>query len=126
MSEIKPRKKYIDAVKGFCIILVLFSHAGGIPFIGVLTACYMQVYFVIAGITYSDRKEETFGQFTLKKAKRLLVPYAVYGTVLWIADCIYERLTIPEIMRGGQVFYMQDTVCSYITDIRIISSCLTI
>ena len=29
MSEIKLRKKYIDAVKGFCIILVLFSHAGG-------------------------------------------------------------------------------------------------
>ena len=127
MSDIKPRKKYIDAVKGFCIILVLFSHAGGIPFIGgILAACYMQVYFVIAGITYSDRKEETFRQFALKKAKRLLIPYAVYGAALWIADCIYERLTIPEIMRGGgQVFYMQDTVCSYITDIRTTCSCLT-
>ena len=64
-------------------------------------ACFMQVYFVIAGITYSDRQEETFRQFALKKAKRLLIPYAVYGAALWIADCIYERLTIPEIMRGG-------------------------
>ena len=34
MNDITSRKKYIDAVKGFCIILVLFSHAGGIPFIG--------------------------------------------------------------------------------------------
>lgn len=101
MSDIKARKKYIDAVKGFCIILVLFSHAGGIPFIGgILAACYMQVYFVIAGITYSDRQEETFRQFALKKAKRLLLPYAVYGAALWIIDCICEKLTIPEIMRG--------------------------
>ena len=101
MSDIKARKKYIDAVKGFCIILVLFSHAGGIPFIGgILAACYMHVYFVIAGITYSDRQEETFRQFALKKAKRLLLPYAVYGAALWIIDCICEKLTIPEIMRG--------------------------
>ena len=97
-----PRKKYIDAVKGFCIILVVFSHAGGIPIIGgVLCACYMQVYFVVAGITYTDRKDETLRQFAMKKAKRLLVPYAVYGTALWITDCIYERLTILEILRGG-------------------------
>ena len=102
MSDIKARKKYIDAVKGFCIILVLFGHAGGIPFIGgILMACFMQTYFIVAGITYTDRNEETFGQFALKKAKRLLVPYAVYGTGLWIADCICERLTLPEILRGG-------------------------
>ena len=102
MSEIKPRKKYIDAVKGFCIILVAFGHAGGIPIFGTyLFACFMQVYFVVAGITYTDKKEETLGQFALKKAKRLLVPYAVYGTALWIADCIFEKLTPPEILRGG-------------------------
>lgn len=102
MSEIKPRKKYIDAVKGFCIILVAFGHAGGIPIFGTyLFACFMQVYFVVAGITYTDKKEETLGQFALKKAKRLLVPYAVYGTALWIADCIFEKLSPPEILRGG-------------------------
>ena len=127
MSEIKARKKYIDAVKGFCIILVLFSHAGGIPFIGgYLFACFMQTYFIVAGITYTDRKNETFGQFALKKAKRLLVPYAVYGTGLWIADCICERLTLPEILRGGQVLSTQDIVCSSITDIRTTCFCLTI
>lgn len=39
MSDIKARKKYIDAVKGFCIILVLFVHAGGIPFVGRYLFC---------------------------------------------------------------------------------------
>ena len=54
------RKKYIDAVKGFCIILVLFGHAGGMPIIGgIFFACFMQIYFVVAGITYVDRKFET-------------------------------------------------------------------
>ncbi len=51
------RKKYIDAVKGFCMILVLFGHGGGIPYIGrVFFSCYMQVYFVTAGITYNERR----------------------------------------------------------------------
>ncbi len=120
------RKKYIDAIKGFCIVLVLFSHAGGIPYIGrVLFACYMQVYFVIAGITYNDRKNETLSRFIRKKAKRLLIPYAIYGTALWIADCIYERLTFSEIFRGGTELYMQGTVFFPIMDIRTMSFCLT-
>lgn len=97
-----PRKKYLDAVKGCCILLVLFGHAGGIPHIGgVLFACYMQVYFVVAGMTYTDRKNETFRQFVGKKAKRLLLPYAVYATLFWLIDCTSRQLTIPEIMRGG-------------------------
>lgn len=111
----ETRKKYIDAVKGFCIILVLFSHTGGIPYIGrFLFACYMQVYFVVAGITYNDRNDETLSQFVLKKAKRLLIPYVIYGIALWVMDCVLERLTLSEIFRGGAgVLYARHCLFPY-------------
>ena len=103
------KMKYLDAVKGFCIILVVISHAGGIPVVGsFLTACYMQVFFFVGGITYKDRYEETFGKFAIKKAKRLLIPYFAYAVILLLVDVLLNQRNITEIMLGGAVSYTQD------------------
>ena len=102
-AVVATKKRYIDAVKGFCIVLVVASHAGGIPIIGTaLTACFMQVFFVLGGITYRDRSEETFGQFIVKKAKRLLMPYFSYATALLAVDAIRNNCNISEIITGGR------------------------
>ena len=42
------------------------------------------------------------------------MPYAVYGIVLWIADCLYENLTPPKILRGGAgVIYARHCLFPY-------------
>ncbi len=103
----KSRKKYIDAVKGVNILIVLFGHAQGIPIIGgLLMACFMQLFFVLAGYTYRRHDNESVRSFAAGKAKRLLVPYFVYTVSLWILDSVLERLPLSEIIRGGYgVFY---------------------
>ena len=96
------KKKYLDAVKGFCILLVVIGHAGGIPIIGVLfTACFMQTFFFIGGLTYKDRHEETFGRFAVKKAKRLLIPYFAYAAILLLIDVLLHHRNISEFLIGG-------------------------
>lgn len=118
------RQRFIDAVKGFCMVLVLFNHARGIPCFGIfLTACYMQTFFIISGYTFREKPEETLKVFCKKKAKRLLIPYVVYAAGLWLVDSLAEHLTWPEIVRGGQECFTPDTVSFNLTDQKIIFIC---
>ncbi len=111
------RKKYVDAVKGFNILIVLFSHAQGIPIIGIVfTACFMQVFFAIAGYTYHARAEENLGIFMLKKAKRLLVPYFTYGFSILAIEALVEKLSIQKILLGGVVCYTPGFACTYMME----------
>lgn len=107
------RKKYIDAVKGVNILIVLFGHAQGIPIIGgLLTACFMQLFFVLAGYTYNGDTQVRISWFVVRKAKRLLIPYFIYAACLWILDSVLEQLPLPAIIRGGMAFSMLGVVCT--------------
>lgn len=115
VAGVYVKKKYIDAVKGFCILLVVMAHAGGIPIIGgILTACYMQVFFFIGGITYKDRNQETFKSFAMKKGKRLLMPYFAYATILLIIDALFVQRNIAKfLIGGGGILYARHCLLIY-------------
>lgn len=72
------RENWIDAAKVIAISIVLLNHNGivipGVNFWGGMF--YVPAFFLLAGYTYSP-KEETYGNFVKRKAKRLLVPYFV-------------------------------------------------
>lgn len=84
MSE-KQRILWLDISKAFGILVVLLVHTGAslgpVTFYGGMF--YMPVFFVIAGMTFSYKPEETFGGFLRKKAKRLLLPYFGYNLFLF-------------------------------------------
>ena len=102
MAVVQSREKWLDALKGFCMILVLFSHANAIPPVGgFLCACYMQVFFFVAGYTYKEHTSEIFQNFILRKFKRLMVPYFGYSTILLILYAIHQRLNPAQIAWGG-------------------------
>lgn len=72
------RIKWLDALKGTGILLVLFCHAGMIPKIGFcLIAGYMSIFFVAAGYIYKPGKSLTYDM--KKRSRRLLLPYFFYG-----------------------------------------------
>lgn len=68
------------------ILMVLIVHAGcrlgAITYYGGMF--YMPIFFVAAGYTYRCRKEEPFGAFLMKKARRLLLPYFGASAFLWL------------------------------------------
>ncbi len=82
----KRRIAWMDMAKGLGILMVLLNHAelnlGPINWLGGMF--YMPVFFVLAGMTFSVRQEESLAQFALRKAKRLLVPYAFYNLFLFL------------------------------------------
>lgn len=81
----KKRIAWMDISKALGILVVLIVHGeislGPVTFLGGMF--YMPVFFVLAGMTFSYRPEESFFAFLKKKAKRLLVPYFGYNLFLF-------------------------------------------
>lgn len=87
-STRKRRIEWIDIAKGLGIILVSFGHLRNgdgqsvwLPALdGTIAGIYlfhMPLFFLLAGLTFSDRRP--LGEFALRKARTLLVPYAVFS-----------------------------------------------
>lgn len=85
----RERIDWIDAVKGTCLFLVIIAHlCHPCPlWTHILTGGYMQVFFVMAGIT-SVASSLTFREQISQKSRRLLLPYALYGIVLLVLGVI--------------------------------------
>ena len=72
----QTRWKWLDAVKGTGILLVMISHICALPpYLG--NGC-IPLFFIIAGYT---AHQQDFKTLVSQKAKRLLIPYLFYGLI---------------------------------------------
>lgn len=80
------RLLWLDFGKATGIVVVLLVHAGcslgAVTFYGGMF--YMPIFFVAAGYTYHQRKEESLRAYCKRKAKRLLLPYLGSSVFLWL------------------------------------------
>ncbi len=99
----KERLAWMDMAKGFGILIVLINHAeldlGPVNSLGGMF--YMPIFFVMAGMTFSMRQEETVGQFACRKAKRLLIPYFSYNLFLFLFFFCKDSLLPGQVTRGS-------------------------
>lgn len=88
------RENWIDAAKVIAILIVVLNHSGmvipGVNFWGGMF--YVPAFFLLAGYTYAH-KEESFGSFVKRKAKRLLLPYFTANGVLFLFFFAKDLLT---------------------------------
>lgn len=88
------RENWIDAAKVIAILIVVLNHSRlvipGVNFWGGMF--YVPAFFLLAGYTYR-RKQESYGSFVKKKAKRLLLPYFVANGVLFLFFLLKDLLT---------------------------------
>lgn len=79
------RYEYLDISKGIGILLVVWAH---ILLVGtshrVIYAFHMPLFFLISGMLFRRDKYPDLWIFLKKRAKRLLVPFAIYSVVTWI------------------------------------------
>ena len=77
------REAWLDIAKCFCIVMIVISHTSiRIPVVTFLAGMFfIPLFFVSAGYTYRN-KGESFKNFTLDKAKRLLIPYFICNILL--------------------------------------------
>ena len=78
------RIDYVDHLKGFAILLVVMSHVIGktlgydhIFLLNVITSFYMPLFMFLSGLCC--RKKNNLLYNIIKKMKRLLVPFVLFG-----------------------------------------------
>lgn len=80
--SLKERDVYLDIAKAIGILMIIYAH---VALSGVLyTAFYafdIPLFFLLAGMTFNNRKHTGFAHFAARKAKRLLLPYLIYSLV---------------------------------------------
>ncbi len=88
----QERLDWIDAVKGTCLILVVIAHLWRPcpQWVHLLTGGYMQVFFIMAGLT-SSVSAKTFRNQVAQKSIRLVLPYCFYGIILLLLGAILPK-----------------------------------
>lgn len=94
------RLSWIDGLKGLAMLLVIAGHSG-IP-TGVTAGIYvfhMPLFFFISG--YLEKEAcQPWKQEISKRARRLLIPYGIYGVVIAIYNTFYYYDATANIGRG--------------------------
>lgn len=106
MQQTTSRQSWLDFAKGLGILLVMIGHSSLYTASMLVYIFHMPMFFFLSGYVYSDRGL-TGWQFLRKKARRLLLPYYVLGSVILAADVIRllaERRFTPRYVNWGQVY----------------------
>lgn len=99
MAQSGRRIELIDFLRGGAMILVLLHHSG-FPFGKWILAFHMPLFFILSGYTEavkSNRSQQQFAKFLLKKVKRLIVPYFLFENInllIWYIRCLVLGKTI--------------------------------
>lgn len=75
------RLDFIDIAKGIGILFVICSHSRCNELMWFAWAFFMPLFFVLSGYTY-QYKNISLWEFTMKKARRLLIPYIFTNAIL--------------------------------------------
>lgn len=109
-SNMKERLIWLDAVKGYGILLIMWSHHIDIEwdYWYILTMAYITLFFLTSGIMIKGKDVDMS-----KKAKRLLIPYFFYGILFFVADLFITKLTGGE-MGGAKLWGLLYGKISYL------------
>ena len=77
----------IDIYRAYGIVLMIMGHIGfGENFDHFIHAFHMPMFFFISGFFFKDDITNV-KQYAVNKAKKLLIPYFVFGGVLLLLVC---------------------------------------
>lgn len=98
----EERVVWLDALKGFGIIMIMLVHTGMMPSWSVLiSAGYISLFFIASGFTFKQ-KENLEGEIK-KRGKRLLTPYFFWGIIAVLITITLSYLQGKDPNIGGKV-----------------------
>ena len=119
MIERKKRIEWIDALKGFGMILVILGHMT-IPQIArsCIFSFHMPLFFFVSGYLYGGKYSWAW---VVRKAKTLLIPYAVYGLVaigaIWLTGNGGVEPSVQSFVRGNGVGVTWFLTCLFMVEV---------
>ena len=86
------RIEYIDTFRTIGIILMIMGHVGfGSVFDKWIHAFNMPMFFFISGWFFRDKSNNSFYYYVIKKIKKLLVPYFIFGSIVFIISVLFIK-----------------------------------
>ncbi len=102
----KKRIVSLDVCKGFCMLMVILGHQFEKTGLDVplqfIQTFHMPIFFMIAGYFISDRL--TVKEFTIKRMRRLLIPYIISCVMAAILCSIVALLKNHQLSSAMQEF----------------------
>ena len=94
----KKRYDYLDIARGIGILMVVWAH---IMVTGwsheLFYSFHMPLFFFLSGMVFQKGKYRSFGDFFVHRAKRLLLPYAIYSVVTWAFWAVFRYVRHDEV-----------------------------
>lgn len=89
----KKRIAWIDFAKFIGVMLVIIGHRAGVKLLNMfIFSFHVPVFFALSGMTFSFSKDwKSFGKKTLKRFIRILIPYLVTLTIVFIVVLIRDN-----------------------------------
>lgn len=96
---IRKRIEWVDWVKGICTIFVVMCHLGWPElYERILNPIFLSAFFTVSGYMFSA--SDNFGKFIVKKAKGLIVPMIIFGTINAFMATLFDHDSLTERMIG--------------------------
>lgn len=112
----KERIRYLDIAKGISLLLVMVSHSCGMPF-GMgkyFTAFYIQIFFILSGLTYKSGR--TVGENIFKRFKGIIIPYFIYSLLIIIINFVLGNVKSIEGLVNAGIGMLYSRYCFYPID----------
>ena len=124
----KQRVDFIDTAKGIGILLVILGHLIALHshLEYSIYSFHMPFFFFVSGL-FVDPNTNRFMQYTLKKAKRLMIPYAFFcliGTAVTFLLPVFDNPDLHTALKGilygdvgnihvGPIWFLPCLFCVY-------------
>ena len=91
MSETKRRLTFLDVAKFVGIFLVVYAHARETGTeIMYIVSFHMPLFFVISGMTFRIKENESAGDFLIRKIKSFIIPFIVLAVMIIFCDMAFD------------------------------------
>lgn len=102
--KVKNRVEYIDLAKGFCILLVIFTHAKGAFLVSssldfAMASFRMPLYFLLSGLFFKEY--DGFFDFLLRKTNKLLIPFIFFYIVIALLSPLLLDRFVPGFIKNA-------------------------
>ena len=103
------RIKYIDLAKGFCILLVILTHAKESflvhsSFDYAMASFRMPLYFLLSGLFFKEYSG--FFEFIIKKTNKLLIPFLFFYIVIALCFPLLMELLNSGFIKNAGMSYL--------------------
>ncbi len=89
----KPRLDFLDVAKGIGMGFVIFAHVCyKAELLVLIYSFHMPLFFILSGMLFRRDRYDHFGEFFLRRAQSLLLPYLIYSLTALVYVFISERM----------------------------------